>query len=143
METNYKGTNRLIVGIVFGVITFWLFAQTMLNIGPAVQADLGISSSVLNIAISLTGLFSGMFMVGSGAMADKLGRVKLTKIGLVLSIKNELEKIKNISFAISPDIYASLSMKPNFLTSACFSSCLLASIISLPPFHLNNEIISQ
>lgn len=90
METNYKGTNRLIVGIVFGVITFWLFAQTMLNIGPAVQADLGISSSVLNIAISLTGLFSGMFMVGSGAMADKLGRVKLTKIGLVLSIIGSL-----------------------------------------------------
>lgn len=90
METNYKGTNRLIVGIVFGVITFWLFAQTMLNIGPAVQADLGISSSVLNIAISLTALFSGMFMVGSGAMADKLGRVKLTKIGLVLSIIGSL-----------------------------------------------------
>ena len=90
METNYKGTNRLIVGIVFGVITFWLFAQTMLNIGPAVQADLGISSSVLNIAISLTALFSGMFMVGSGAMADKFGRVKLTKIGLVLSVIGSL-----------------------------------------------------
>lgn len=90
METSYKGSNRLIVGIVFGVITFWLFAQTMLNIVPAVQADLGISSSLLNVAISLTALFSGMFMVGSGAMADKFGRVKLTKIGLVLSIIGSL-----------------------------------------------------
>lgn len=90
METAYRGTNRLVVGIVFGVITFWLFAQTMLNIGPAVQADLGISSSILNIAISLTGLFSGMFMVGSGAMADKFGRVKLTKIGMILSIIGSL-----------------------------------------------------
>ncbi|MER2002428.1 MAG: MFS transporter [Carnobacterium inhibens] len=90
METSYKGSNRLIVGIVFGVITFWLFAQTMLNIVPAVQADLGISSSLLNVAISLTALFSGMFMVGSGAMADKFGRVKLTKIGLLLSIIGSL-----------------------------------------------------
>ena len=90
METSYKGSNRLIVGIVFGVITFWLFAQTMLNIVPAVQADLGISSSILNVAISLTALFSGMFMVGSGAMADKFGRVKLTKIGLILSVLGSL-----------------------------------------------------
>ena len=82
--------SMILSSIVFGVITFWLFAQTMLNIGPAVQADLGISSSVLNIAISLTALFSGMFMVGSGAMADKFGRVKLTKIGLVLSIIGSL-----------------------------------------------------
>ena len=43
METQYKGNNRLILGIVFGVVTFWLFAQTMVNIVPAIQADLGIS----------------------------------------------------------------------------------------------------
>lgn len=40
-STAYKGTNKLIVGIVFGVITFWLFAQSMVNIVPAVQSDLG------------------------------------------------------------------------------------------------------
>ena len=38
----YKGTNKLIIGIVFGVITFWLFAQAMVNIVPAVQEDLGV-----------------------------------------------------------------------------------------------------
>lgn len=76
-----------------GVITFWLFAQTMLNIGPAVQPvqqDLGISAGVLNISVSLTALFSGMFMVGAGSLADRIGRVKMTNIGMVLSITGSL-----------------------------------------------------
>ena len=29
---SYHGSNRLITGIVLAVITFWLFAQTTLNI---------------------------------------------------------------------------------------------------------------
>ena len=44
MTTAYKGTNKLITGIVFGVLTFWLFAQAMVNVVPAVQDDLGVSS---------------------------------------------------------------------------------------------------
>lgn len=91
METSsYKGTNKLIVGIVFGVITFWLFAQSMVNIVPDVQVDLGISPDMLNIAISLTALFSGIFIVVAGGMADKFGRMKLTYIGLILSIIGSL-----------------------------------------------------
>lgn len=66
METGYKGTDRMITGIVFGVITFWLFAQAMVNVVPAVQSDLGISMGTLNIAISVTALFSGMFIVAAG-----------------------------------------------------------------------------
>ncbi|MHC0038735.1 MFS transporter [Pseudoneobacillus sp. C159] len=90
METTYKGTNKLITGIVFGVITFWLFAQAMVNIVPAVQSDLGVSLGTLNIAISLTSLFSGMFIVGAGGLADKVGRKKITYIGLILSIIGSL-----------------------------------------------------
>ncbi|MEH7418407.1 MFS transporter [Neobacillus drentensis] len=89
MET-YKRTNKLITGIVFGVITFWLFAQAMVNVVPAVQSDLGISLGTLNIAISLTSLFSGMFIVGAGGLADKVGRKKITYIGLILSIIGSL-----------------------------------------------------
>lgn len=84
--TNYKGTNKMITGIVFGVITFWLFAQAMVNIVPAVQEDLGVELGVLNIAISLTSLFSGLFIVVAGGLADRLGRKKFTYIGLILSI---------------------------------------------------------
>ena len=47
MTTAYKGTNKLIAGIVFGVLTFWLFAQAMVNVVPAVQEDLGVSSGTV------------------------------------------------------------------------------------------------
>jgi len=90
MDTNYKGTDKLITGIVFGVITFWLFAQAMVNVVPAVQSDLGISYGTLNIAISLTALFSGMFIVAAGGLADKIGRKKITYIGLILSVIGSL-----------------------------------------------------
>jgi DHA2 family multidrug resistance protein-like MFS transporter len=90
METSYKGTNQLITGIVFGVITFWLFAQALVNVVPAVQSDLGISLGMLNVAISLTALFSGIFVVAAGGLADKVGRKKITYIGLILSIIGSL-----------------------------------------------------
>src|SRR3954467_15018724 len=91
METaSYKGTNKMITGIVFGVITFWLFAQAMVNVVPAVQEDLGISLGTLNIAISLTALFSGLFIVAAGGLADKVGRKKIAVIGFILSIIGSL-----------------------------------------------------
>jgi MFS transporter, DHA2 family, multidrug resistance protein len=88
--TGYKGTNKMIMGIVFGVITFWLFAQAMVNVVPAVQEDLGISLGTINIAISLSALFSGMFIVAAGGLADKIGRKKITYLGLVLNIVGSL-----------------------------------------------------
>ena len=90
METTYKGTNKMITGIVFGVLTFWLFAQAMVNVVPAIQKDLGVSMGTLNIAISLTALFSGIFIVAAGGLADKIGRKKITNIGLILSIIGSL-----------------------------------------------------
>ena len=83
---SYQGGNRLITGVVLAVITFWLFAQTTLNIAAAMRADLGISESLNNIAVSITALFSGIFIVIAGSLADRLGRVRLTNAGLGLSI---------------------------------------------------------
>ena len=90
MENSYKGTNKLLTGIVFGVLTFWLFAQSLVNVVPAVQKDLGVSLGTLNIGISLTALFSGLFIVAMGGLADKIGRMKITNIGLILSIIGSL-----------------------------------------------------
>ncbi|MGZ9583162.1 MFS transporter [Paenibacillus marinisediminis] len=90
MESAYIGTNKMIAGIVCGVLTFWLFAQAMVNIVPAVQSDIGISLGRLNTAISLTSLFSGMFIVAAGGLADKIGRKKITYIGFILSIIGSL-----------------------------------------------------
>lgn len=89
-SSTYKGSNKMIIGIVFGVITFWLFAQAMVNIVQPVQEDLGISLSALNVAISLTALFSGMFIVAAGGIADHVGHKKITYIGLILSVIGSL-----------------------------------------------------
>jgi MFS transporter, DHA2 family, multidrug resistance protein len=88
--TSYKGTNKMIIGIVFGVISFWLFAQSVVNVVPAIQEDLGITLGTLNIAISLSALFSGLFIVAAGGLADKIGRKKITYVGLILSVVGSL-----------------------------------------------------
>lgn len=88
--TSYKGTDKMITGIVFGVISFWLFAQSVVNVVPAVQGDLGISLGTLNIAIGLSALFSGLFIVAAGGLADKIGRKKMTYVGLILSVAGSL-----------------------------------------------------
>ena len=90
MEARKQGSNKMIIGIVLAVLTFWLFALSMVNIIPAIQADLGISLGTLNIAISITSLFSGMFIVVAGGISDRAGRKKLTFLGLILNIIGSL-----------------------------------------------------
>lgn len=92
----YKGNDKLLLGIVLGVITFWLFAQTTLNVAPTMRADLGIDENWSNIAVSITALFSGIFIVVMGGIGDRLGRVKTTLIGIVLNI------IGSFLIAVSP-----------------------------------------
>ena len=53
----FVGNDRLLFGIIFGVLAFWLFAQTTLNISPVMASDLGIGTSLMNIAVSITALF--------------------------------------------------------------------------------------
>jgi DHA2 family multidrug resistance protein-like MFS transporter len=50
----YRGTDKLIVGIVLAVSTFWLCAQTTLHVAPTTRDALRISVSLTNIAISIT-----------------------------------------------------------------------------------------
>lgn len=75
-QQQFTGNNKLLLGIVLGVITFWLFAQSLLNLVPTIQHSFSSSIGTTSIAISITALFSGMFVVGAGSFADKLGRVK-------------------------------------------------------------------
>ena len=46
--------------------------------------------SVMNIAVSITALFSGIFIVVLGGLADRVGRVKVVQWGFVLSIVGSL-----------------------------------------------------
>ncbi len=86
----WRGTDRVLFGIVFGVLAFWLFAQTTLNIAPVMADELGIQTNLMNIAVSITALFSGIFVVVAGGLADRLGRVMVLNWGFALSIGGSL-----------------------------------------------------
>jgi MFS transporter, DHA2 family, multidrug resistance protein len=86
----FRGNDRVLFGIILGVLTFWLFAQTTLNIAPDMQKDLGLDTSLMNIAVAITALFSGIFIVFIGGLADRIGRVRIVMAGFVLSIIGSL-----------------------------------------------------
>lgn len=88
--TSYKGNDRLLFGIILGVLAFWLFAQTTLNINVVMAKDLQIDTAMMNIAVSITSLFSGIFIVVAGGLADRVGRLKIIRIGFVFSIIGSL-----------------------------------------------------
>ncbi|AYH44991.1 MFS transporter [Azoarcus sp. DN11] len=86
----YQGNDRLLFGIIMGVLNFWLFAQTTLNVAPDMQKDLGLDASMMNIAVAITALFSGIFTVVLGGLADAIGRVRLVRAGFFLHIAGSL-----------------------------------------------------
>lgn len=120
---HYVGDDKLLLAIVLGVITFWLFAQSLMNIAPAITADIGISLEAFNTALSLTALFSGCFIVVAGGLADKLGRVKMTYIGFALSIIGCLLLI----FAQNAFVF-SLGRVIQGLSAACIMPSTLALV---------------
>lgn len=87
---SFKGNDSALLGIVLAVITFWLFAQTTMNIGPLMAEDVGMPMPVMNIAISLAALFSGMFIVVLGSLGDRYGRVRIVFYGNILNIVGSL-----------------------------------------------------
>lgn len=89
-STQFCGNDKLLFGIILGVLAFWLFAQTTLNINVIMAKDLGLETSLMNIAVSITALFSGIFVVVLGGLADRIGRVKMILIGFILSILGSL-----------------------------------------------------
>src|SRR5690606_18043040 len=88
--TEYQGNDKLLFGIILGVLAFWLFAQTTLNINVVMSEDLNMETSVMNIAVSITALFSGIFIVVMGGLADRIGRVKIINLGFLFSIVGSL-----------------------------------------------------
>ncbi len=67
-----------------------MFAQSLVNIVPALESSFSTSYGTINVAVSLTALLCGLFVVGSGGLADRYGRVKMTYIGLTLSVLGSL-----------------------------------------------------
>ncbi|OZT76699.1 MFS transporter [Salinicoccus roseus] len=89
-EVTKRSGNMIILGIVLAILTYWLFAQTFLNLGPHLQNTFNTSQGIINLSISLTSLITGIFMVAAGNLSDKLGKVRFTFIGIILSIVGSL-----------------------------------------------------
>jgi MFS transporter, DHA2 family, multidrug resistance protein len=86
----WKPTDRWLLGIVLAVINFWLFAQTLLNVIPGIRDSLGLDPTIANLAVSITALTSGLFIVVFGGLADRLGEALVLNVGVWLSIAGSL-----------------------------------------------------
>ena len=97
----YQGNDKLLAGLVLSIVSFWLFAISLGTVAPAVLLDLNgpyadeaaktwtspvLSPTAMNLAVALTGLVSGLFIVLMGGLADRFGRVRLTMVGNGLNI---------------------------------------------------------
>lgn len=97
----YQGNDKLLAGLVLSIVSYWLFAISLGTVAPRVLQDLNgpytneqtktwgetiLSPTAMNLAVALTGLVSGLFIVLMGGFADRFGRVKLTLVGNALNI---------------------------------------------------------
>jgi DHA2 family multidrug resistance protein-like MFS transporter len=127
MQQSYKGNDRLLSGIIMGVVGFWLFAQTTLNVAPDMSRDLGVNASSMNVAVAITSLFSGIFIVVMGGVADRVGRVKVTRIGFYLGIVGSLfVAITPTGWLSAPVLLVGRALQG--LSAACIMPATLALI---------------
>ena len=77
-NTQSSPRSNIIIAIMLSALTYWLFAQSFINIGPLVGQTYQTSPAVLNLSISLTSFATGIFMVASGDIADKIGQLRMT-----------------------------------------------------------------
>ncbi|HLV03359.1 MAG TPA: MFS transporter [Actinomycetaceae bacterium] len=88
----YRGNDKLLLGMVLAVTAFWLFAGTAGTVAPAIMADINaggteyVDVNAMNFAVSVTALFSGLFIVLMGGIADRVGQVRISLVGVVINI---------------------------------------------------------
>lgn len=122
-QHNFVGNNRLLTGMVLGVLTFWLFYQSVFNVVPALQKDLALNDTSLNAVIGLGSLFSGCFIILMGGLADRFGRVKFTYLGFGLNI------LACLTLYFSRDVYSfGLGRVLQGLSAACIMPATMSLI---------------
>ena len=85
-NTQSSPRSNIIIAIMLSALTYWLFAQSFINIGPLVGQTYQTSPAVLNLSISLTSFATGIFMVAAGDIADKIGQLRMTYMGFIISM---------------------------------------------------------
>ncbi|MDI3330640.1 MAG: MFS transporter [Micrococcus sp.] len=132
----WEPTDRFLLGIVLAVITFWLFAQTLLNVIPGIQGELGVPPTLANLAVSITSLFSGIFIVVAGKLADRLGRMRLLRTGVYLSI------LGSLAIALTPvDLGALTSslLLGGRILQGLSTACIMPAALALLKTHYDGR----
>ncbi len=80
----------VLLGMCIGVSIYWLFALSMGPLLPSIARALGIGVPSLALPTSLAGLVAGICIMPAGGLADRLGRLLLTRIGLALGLAGVL-----------------------------------------------------
>nr|WP_246224064.1 MFS transporter [Pseudarthrobacter psychrotolerans] len=124
------------MGIVLAVINFWLFAQTLLNVIPGIQGSLGIERTLGNLAVSVTSLFSGIFIVVAGGLADRQGRVKIMNLGIYLSI------LGSLLIALTPENAGGLTaaaLLGGRVVQGLSAACIMPSTMALVKYYYEGK----
>lgn len=129
--TAYRGTDKLLLGIVLGVITFWLFAGTVGTIAPEILRSINseserITAQQMNLAVSITALFSGLLIVVMGGLADRVGRVKIALLGLGAGIVGSLLVVLAAGAAALPLLLAGRAIQG--FSAACIMPATMALV---------------
>lgn len=84
----YRCPGSVLLGMCIGVSLYWLFALSMGALLPSIATSMGVQSTDpnLGLASSMAGLVAGICIVPAGGLADRYGRVRLTRIGLGIGL---------------------------------------------------------
>ncbi|MEV4704361.1 MFS transporter [Actinoplanes sp. NPDC049316] len=133
----FKGNDRLLTGMVLGVLTFWMFAGTVGTVARSILTDINgapidevarplVSLDQMNLAVSITALFSGLFIVFMGGLADRVGRVRIALVGNALGILGSLLIILASGGAALPLLLAGRAIQG--LSAACIMPATMALV---------------
>jgi DHA2 family multidrug resistance protein-like MFS transporter len=88
VSDEYKCPPGVLLGMCIGVSLYWLFALSMGPLLPSIGLSFGLGAADPNIALamSLAGLVAGICIMPAGGLADRLGRMRLTRVGLALGL---------------------------------------------------------
>lgn len=128
VRTDWRPDDKWLLGIVLAVINFWLFAQTLLNVIPGIQGQLGVERTLANLAVSITSLFSGIFIVVAGGAADRIGRVRILYLGIYLSI------VGSLMIALTPENLGALTsamLLSGRVIQGLSAACIMPSTMAL------------
>ncbi len=85
-----------------------------------------------NIAVSITALFSGIFIVVAGGLADQFGRMRFTYLGLLLSI------IGSLLIAVSPTGTAAFLMIGR-VVQGISAACIMPATLALMKAYFDGK----